>query len=139
MGNGSEFDAIKDAAGKNPNILLTGTLTEEDVHKHLSRADILINTSRSEGFPQTFLEAMLHGLPILCFDICANSEIINQWKNGFVIEPDNYDEYAATLFRLTTDKILRNDIRKNNLELVRSYSWENTIPHILETYRQLME
>ncbi len=139
VGDGSEFESVKHTADGNPNIVFTGKLAAEDVHTQLSRADILINTSRSEGFPQTFLEAMSHGLPVLCFDVCANSEIINNWMNGFVVEPDNYDEYAAKLLRLTTDHILRNDIRKNNLQRVKSYSWETIIPRILDTYHHIME
>ncbi len=61
-----------------PNVRLLGRLNSTDMHTLYQRADILCNTSISEGFPTTFLEAWSYGIPVVStFDsdnIVANSK-----------------------------------------------------------------
>jgi len=48
-----------------PNIHLHGTVAHEYVHQFYQQTTALICTSRAEGFPNTFLEAWSHGLPVV--------------------------------------------------------------------------
>lgn len=48
-----------------PNIEFLGTLSRQEISQFLSKARYLLNTSRYEGFSNTFLESMLVGTPIL--------------------------------------------------------------------------
>jgi glycosyltransferase involved in cell wall biosynthesis len=56
--------AIKEA-GELPNMTVHGQLTREEVAKLYREAACLISTSDYEGFPNTFLEAWSHALPIV--------------------------------------------------------------------------
>lgn len=48
-----------------PNVHLHGTVPHACVHLFYQRTAALICTSRAEGFPNTFLEAWSHGLPVV--------------------------------------------------------------------------
>ena len=48
-----------------PNVHLHGMVPHAYVHQFYQRAAALICTSRAEGFPNTFLEAWSHGLPVV--------------------------------------------------------------------------
>ena len=73
-----QFDVVGDGNGESqyvqnlrsraktiPNVHLHGRVPHIHVHKFYQQAVALICTSRSEGFPNTFLEAWSHSLPIV--------------------------------------------------------------------------
>jgi len=48
-----------------PNIQLHGKIPHAEVHQFYRRAAVLVCTSHLEGFPNVFLEAWSHGLPVV--------------------------------------------------------------------------
>lgn len=59
------FREVAAAARSIPNLVLTGFLSPDAVAGHFRRARVLVNTSRCEGFPNTFLQAWAGGVPVL--------------------------------------------------------------------------
>ncbi|MDW7672942.1 MAG: glycosyltransferase [Bacillota bacterium] len=52
----------------------------------LAAADVVINTSLTEGMPNTILEAMSLGIPALARDIAGNRAIVVNGENGFLFK-----------------------------------------------------
>ncbi len=79
-----------------------------DVPGVLRGASIFVQSSRSEGFPLTILEAMTFGVPCVAFD-CAPGvhEIIADGEDGLLVRPGNTSEFARQLGRLMDDRELR--------------------------------
>lgn len=48
-----------------PNVIVHGRIDREQLHQLYQRASVLCCTSSYEGFPNTFLEAWSHGLPVV--------------------------------------------------------------------------
>ena len=58
-------------------------------------------TSRFEGFSLVLLEAMRHGVPCVTFDCpYGPSDVVDNGKNGYVIENDNIELFAEKLSEL---------------------------------------
>lgn len=51
-----------------PNLKLTGWLPHSDVIREIARASVVVNTSVVEGFPNVYLEAWNHGVPVVSFN-----------------------------------------------------------------------
>ena len=69
-------------AGSLPNVHLHGIIPHRDIHRFYRQAFALICTSHAEGFPNIFLEAWSHGLPVVStFD---PDNIIARNNLGFV-------------------------------------------------------
>ncbi|MDH3198145.1 MAG: glycosyltransferase family 4 protein [Candidatus Krumholzibacteria bacterium] len=51
-----------------PNLELTGWLPHPETLRLLRGAALLVNTSRVEGFPNAYLEAWSHGVPVVSFN-----------------------------------------------------------------------
>jgi glycosyltransferase involved in cell wall biosynthesis len=51
-----------------PNLRLTGWLSHADVEQEIARAAAVVNTSTVEGFPNVYLEAWNHGVPVVSFN-----------------------------------------------------------------------
>ncbi len=57
--------ALKERAARLKNVTLHGYIPHRQVGAYYERADVLINTSQSEGFPNTFLEAWSRKIPVI--------------------------------------------------------------------------
>jgi glycosyltransferase involved in cell wall biosynthesis len=103
--------------------------------KYLS-SSIYIMTSRSEGFPMVLLEAMASGLPCVAYDCpCGPRAIIDEGKNGFLIEDGNVDSFVQKLELLIEDEKLRLEMGKNAQESVKKYDLES----IMQQWKSLFE
>lgn len=91
VGTGPLYEYVKNKASKN--IILTGYTTR--VSDYLKAADFYISTSDSEGMPNTLLENMSIGNPMLLSTIPAHKEILSNFKDnevGFLIDQHNVDD-----------------------------------------------
>lgn len=71
-------------------------------HAHMGavygNADVVLNTSLSEGQPAAILEAMGHGLPVLVSNVPGNSGMVENGKTGYLYNDEGeFLEYAAEL------------------------------------------
>ena len=69
----------------NPNIIEVGF--QKDVKKFLTIMDLFVSPSYREGFGLSVLEANLMKVPVLVTSITGYSEIVQEGKNGFFVDP----------------------------------------------------
>jgi glycosyltransferase involved in cell wall biosynthesis len=50
------------------NVRMTGWLPNSGVIREIARAAVVVNTSQFEGFPNVYLEAWNHGVPVISFN-----------------------------------------------------------------------
>jgi glycosyltransferase involved in cell wall biosynthesis len=61
------YRTVRDAASSIPNLTFPGAVPYTEVGALFSRAKIFLNTSQIEGFPNTFLQAWVRGVPVVAF------------------------------------------------------------------------
>jgi glycosyltransferase involved in cell wall biosynthesis len=66
-GQDDHWRSIRSLASNLTNLELTGFVPFADVHRHFDDASIFVNTSKGEGFPNTFLQSWSRGIPTLSF------------------------------------------------------------------------
>lgn len=64
---GKYFEAMKKQAQALPNVQFHGPVLYEKVGELFERARVFVNTSETEGFPNTFLQAWGRGTPVVSF------------------------------------------------------------------------
>ena len=66
---GSEdlYQAIRNRAGTMANVEFLGFRPNAEVNAFLKRSKVFVNTSLIEGFPNTFLQAWVRGVPVVTF------------------------------------------------------------------------
>lgn len=93
-----------------------------DVISLYKNASIYAMTSKYEGLPMTLIEAQSMGLPIISYACpCGPKDIITHGVNGFLVEPNNEDQFAAYLDTLISDEELRNSMGKQALQASSRY------------------
>jgi glycosyltransferase involved in cell wall biosynthesis len=92
---------------KPDNCEFLGQLDAEDLTQFYRDARMVIFATRCyEGFPTVLLEAMSHGLPVVCSHIGGLPEIVEDGKSGLLYEPGNVDELADRIRTLWQDSAL---------------------------------
>lgn len=68
-------------------------------------ADIILLTSRSEGFPMVIMEAMAHGVVPICTNVGGIDVHISHSLNGFLVSGDMNEENMAIAFMRILEKL----------------------------------
>ncbi|TFW34382.1 glycosyltransferase family 4 protein [Massilia horti] len=61
------YDDIARQASQIPNLTFHGRVPYHDMDAHYGRARVFVNTSDSEGFPNSYLQAWVRGTPVVAF------------------------------------------------------------------------
>lgn len=101
-----------------PHVHFAGFTTE--VMLTASAYNIAVLSSFFESFPNTVVEYLACGKPVVCTDVGGVKEIVQDNFNGFIIQKENKDQLVSALRKLITDKELRNKFSTNALETVRN-------------------
>jgi len=126
--------------GLQENVVLTGLIRQDQGAKFLNACDILINAtvpnpdgSEFFGSPTKLFEYMAMGKAIICSDMAQMSEILEQGKTAYMVEPGNIDELATAMKELVDDSELRrrlgNSVRD---EVIQKYTWDKHVDKILK-------
>jgi glycosyltransferase involved in cell wall biosynthesis len=75
-----------------------------DMPDLLRRADIYVQPSRQEGLPNSVLEAMAVGLPIVATRISGNEDLVEDGENGLLVPPQDPEKLAIALGELISDR-----------------------------------
>ncbi|QFS82442.1 GalNAc-alpha-(1-_4)-GalNAc-alpha-(1-_3)-diNAcBac-PP-undecaprenol alpha-1,4-N-acetyl-D-galactosaminyltransferase [Roseivivax sp. THAF40] len=75
--------------------------------------DMLVVSSRFEGFPNVIAEAVVSGLPVVSFDCdYGPQELIRHGENGFLVPQDDIEGFARSVTDVARDPDLRAAISK---------------------------
>lgn len=97
---------------------------KKDIQEIFSIIDILVNTSRWEGLPYVFLEAMKYAKPIIATDTGNATDIIHN-KTGYITPVKDYKAIAGNIALLIENKNLCRDMgERGNDRLIQKYSFE---------------
>jgi glycosyltransferase involved in cell wall biosynthesis len=119
-------------------IRFLGQVPHRDMGNIYQCADVVLNTSISEGQSAAILEAMSMGIPVLVSDIAGNRDIVSQGAAGFLYRDEN--EFADYVHRLMENKELRTKMGEIGKKYVKTYhSFENEIQEIVNIYRQILK
>lgn len=67
-----------------PNVSFVGSIPQSEILDFFSKAKFLLNTSRGEGYSNTFIEAMATGTPILTTPLVNPDGIIDNFNLGIL-------------------------------------------------------
>ena len=139
LGDGPQREEIEKEIEKSKlqgKLLLMGAV--ENVDKYYEKSSIFVLPSKNEGFGIVLLEAKMHRLPIVCFDIETGArDLVTDGVNGNLIKKYNINEMTKKINILIENKKLREEYSKNALLSLEKYDlkeiinkWENLLDSI---------
>lgn len=125
------YQQISQLANETNNIKFLGFIPHEKISTYYSKSMMLVCTSLREGFPNTFLEAWGHEIPVVSLGIDPDG-IISKYNLGFCSR--NFNELVNDVEILSTDAHLREKMCFNGREYVSS---EHSVDKILDCYEYI--
>lgn len=104
------------------NITFNGYVRDIQKFKLFQQQNIFVFPSYyGEGCPVSVLEAIAVGLPIIYTEVGALPDILEDNKNGILIQKESVSELEEALIKLIEQKELREKFYKNNIELSKNF------------------
>jgi L-malate glycosyltransferase len=122
VGGGPEREALEAESARLAvarRVVLTGALPNPE--KLLGRFDVFALASDTEQMPNSVLEAMSAGLPIVATDVGDLKRMIAPENRDFIVPREREAELSAALLRLLGDRQQRTRIGQSNRDHVRSH------------------
>jgi glycosyltransferase involved in cell wall biosynthesis len=124
VGDGPDASAIAERAralGLQERVRLLGSVADAQKYAALSVSDAFVSTSQHEGFGLVFLEAMAHGLPVVCYNRGGQTDFLTTGETGHVVALNDQDAFKHALLALHADVDARNRYGRLNLERVEQF------------------
>ncbi|RMF06656.1 glycosyltransferase family 1 protein [Candidatus Woesearchaeota archaeon] len=117
-----------------PNVILTGF--RKDIENVWAASDIGVLSSHAEGLPNTVMEAMAAGTPVIASRVGGVPAIIDHGKNGFLFERGNAEEMTRRIEELADNENLRRKMGQNARKKIRE---EFNLEKLADRWKKLLK
>lgn len=142
IGRGEELENLKKLAKElkvEKRVLFIDFLKHEEMIKYLAVSDIFVRPSLSEGLGNSFLEAMMAGLPVIATPVGGIPDFLHDNQTGVFCQIRHPESLAEKVKILIKDKDLRTDIVRQAKKLVQErYNWERVAGDMNNIFNKLI-
>lgn len=143
VGDGAEraaAEAEASALGLLAQTRFTGYIPEAEAARFYRGSTMLVfPTYHDEGFPLVVLKSVAAGLPIITTPLRGAADHLREPDNCLWVEPRDPAQLAARIIRLLDEADLRERMRRNNLELARTFTPERVAAEYVRIYREMID
>lgn len=107
-GEGSERETLEQEArrlGIEKSVVFEGKVA--DLHERIRAAELFVLSSDYEGMPNALIEAMCLGLPVISTKVSGATDLIEDGKNGLLVERKDRKALAEAMEKLIREEGLR--------------------------------
>ena len=110
-----------------------------DVARCYKALDLYLITSRVEGGPQSILETMASGVPLISAKVGMAPDVIRDGDNGFLVNVGDISNFTEKALGVIKDEELARKLSSKGLEEVKKYEWKNiAAEHYKRIYSKLI-
>ncbi|HEX6198424.1 MAG TPA: MSMEG_0565 family glycosyltransferase [Jiangellaceae bacterium] len=118
-------------------VILAGSISDAELHEWYRSADALAFPSVKEGWGLAVLEAMAAELPVVSSDIAVLREYLTSDQTAVMTQAGDPESLAAGMYRMVTDRTLRETLIRGGRELVTNFSWQRAAEEHAVLYADL--
>ncbi len=96
-----------------------------NLEKKIKKYDILLHLSKREGLPVSVMQCLSHGLPVICYDIRGNNDLIIDKFNGLFVK--TYKEVPLKILYLNLEKQFFYDMSYNAIKSINKHFFRDQI------------
>jgi phosphatidylinositol alpha-mannosyltransferase len=117
-----------------------GFVPEDELPRYYRTCHVFCAPSTGfESFGIILLEAMAAGKPIVASDIDGYRGVLEDGREGLLIQPEDERLLAGALIRLLKDPALCERMGRQGQAKATDYAWHKVAQQVLDYYRELLE
>ncbi len=101
-------------------------------------SDLMINPSLVDNMPNSVLEALASGVPVVSTNVGGVPYMVEDGKTALLVAPAAPEAMAAAILRVLDQPALAASLREAGLRYVQQYAWNSVRPRLLGVYRALL-
>ncbi|OGC07812.1 hypothetical protein A2230_00425 [candidate division WOR-1 bacterium RIFOXYA2_FULL_36_21] len=133
--NSSLFDTIRKFNFKDDAIRFLGHISDDDLKRLYSSAEVFVFPSLYEGFGFPPLEAMACGCPVIVSNTSSMPEVCGD--AAFYINPYDIENIVNALNSVLSNQNLRNLLIEKGLNRVKLFTWEESAQKVLDLFNSV--
>lgn len=115
-------------------VIFTGYVPQMDLVCIYNLAGVFVHPSLYEGFGLQVLEAMACGCSVVTSNYSSLPEVAGDV--GLLVNPHSPEEIADAIYRIVSDKKLKEFLSNKGLKRAENFRWEDTARQTLEIYKK---
>lgn len=135
-GSGPELESLQHLAkelGLGACVQFTGRLDTSEIVSLYNQADVALNPSRADNMPNSILEALACGVPVVSTDVGGVPYLVEHGRTAWLVPVDVPERMAAGIVHVLEDDKLRATLVEQGVHLAHSCGW----PAVREQWQSL--
>lgn len=117
------------------NVRFLGRLDRPEIADLYRRADVMLNPTTVDNMPNSVIEALACGVPVISSNIGGVPFIVKDRETALLVPVGNGELFADAMREIMTDPDLRRRLAENGEASVSDYEWQTVGPMWLSAYR----
>ena len=139
-GSGPELAHLEELAaslGIVDAVTFTGRVDRDGMAALYRRCDVMLNPTRVDNMPNSVLEAMACGLPVVSTRVGGVPYIVRDGVTALLVEPGDHAAMAQAALHLLSDRELAESIATAAFQDVQQYTWTRVRARLSELYARI--
>jgi glycosyltransferase involved in cell wall biosynthesis len=128
------LSVLAETLGLGGAVIFAGRLDRDAMAQAYRAADIAINPSLVDNMPNSVLEALASGVPVVSTNVGGIPFIVKDEKTALLVPPKSPAAMAKAILRLMDDAALSDKLIDNGLVEVQKFTWPQVWPILSEVY-----
>jgi glycosyltransferase involved in cell wall biosynthesis len=138
-GEQNSFENLVKKYNLHDRITLTGRIPRHDALRYIRTMDIFAFTSLHDGCPNTVLEAMLAGIPIVATRTGAVPQLIEDGKHGLLVHPGSATELCEAMIKMLDEDTKRQEFgRQAQQRVLSEFAPQRELEAYWEIYQECL-
>jgi len=140
-GSGPELgnlEALAASLGIAGSVRFAGALGRDQIAALYREADLMLNSSRVDNMPNSVLEAMACGLPVVSTRVGGVPYIVRDGVSALLVDAGDAEAMAAAALRLLRDAELAERLAAAGFVDVQQYTWARVRVRLGELYERVL-
>jgi glycosyltransferase involved in cell wall biosynthesis len=140
-GSGPERQALEkltEELGITDSVVFTGKVDNVNMAALYRQADVMINPSLVDNMPNSVLEALASGVPVVSTNVGGVPYIVDHDRTALLVPPQDPEAMAAAVLALLSDPAKAQRMREAGIEAVQRFTWARVQGRLLEAYEKVL-
>ena len=110
---------------------------QEDVARWYDASDLLMLTSKHEGFGRVLVEAMAHALPVVAYSVGGVPEVVEDGEQGLLVKAGDVNGLVASCTAILNNSDMHKKMGEAGLLRAAEFSMQRHVEQMCEFYKRL--